>query len=348
MKYQNKDYQSVWLENGRLYIIEQSLLPAEFKIIELKDIRSVYRAIKEMQVRGAPAIGAVAAIGLALAIKANPLNAKEYYDHLKSSRPTAVDLRNGLDFVLNSINYGDSAEDKGAKAMAAASRFTAGIIEECRLIGQFGNELIKENALILTHCNAGALATVDHGTALAPLRAAYNSGKNIFVYVDETRPRLQGARLTAWELAEEGIDHAVIVDSAAGYYMYRGEVDLVITGADRITQNGDAANKIGTYSKAVLAKENNIPFYIAAPFSTFDHELKRGSEIPIEERHQDEVLKIKDISLTNGTSSALNPAFDVTPHSLITGYITPAGIFKQKDMGKLWEIVIRERNSEQI
>jgi len=321
-------------------------------IIELKDIQQVYKAIKIMKVRGAPAIGAVAALGYALALGKSSDSElagdiDRYYDLLLSSRPTAIDLQNGLDLVKQALATQNTCEEIKSIALKAAKQFTDRIANECKEIGRYGNELITVNCRILTHCNAGALATVDHGTALAPLRVAHNAGKNIFVYVDETRPRLQGMRLTAWELAHEGIDHAVIVDNAAGYYMQQGKIDMVITGADRIARNGDIANKIGTYSKAVLAKENGIPFYIAAPFSTFDRKLLNGQDIPIEERSPDEVLMLNGTALSSGLSKALNPAFDITPARYISGYITPAGIFTNKEFEKLWETNIKVQNLRQ-
>jgi translation initiation factor eIF-2B subunit alpha/methylthioribose-1-phosphate isomerase len=198
-----------------------------------------------------------------------------------------------------------------------------------------GNELIGNNKRILTHCNAGALASVDYGTALSPIRIAKDAGKKPFVWVDETRPRLQGSRLTAWELVQEGIDHKVIADNAAGFLMERGEVDLAIVGADRITKNGDFANKIGTYEKAVLAKENGINFYVAAPLSTFDFSIETGRDIPIEFRAEEEVSEVKGIRISPKESSSYNPAFDVTPAKYVSGYITEYGIFKNTELHKI-------------
>jgi translation initiation factor eIF-2B subunit alpha/methylthioribose-1-phosphate isomerase len=209
----------------------------------------------------------------------------------------------------------------------SAKRYADDIIDKCRKIGENGAKLIKSGSKVLTHCNAGALATVDFGTALAPMRIAKRQGKRFFVFVDETRPRLQGANLTSWELMQEGIDHAIIADNAAGHYM-KSEVDLVIVGADRIASNGDTANKIGTYEKAVLAKENGIPFYVAAPISTFDPRISSEKGIPIEERSQKEVLRIGSQSIGPKGAKALNPAFDVTPARYITGLITESGIIK--------------------
>jgi len=352
MLYQGKNYRSVWVNERKLFIIDQNALPYEFKILELENIQQVFAAIQKMKIRGAPAIGAVAALGYALAIsrsKDSQLseNINRYYKLLLASRLTAVDLKNGLDAVKWAIENESDPKVIKTAALQAAEKFVENSVLECQSIGRYGNQLITEGCRILTHCNAGALATVDYGTALAPMREAHYCGKKIFVYVDETRPRLQGMRLTAWELAQEGIDHAIIVDNAAGYYMQQGKIDLVITGADRIAANGDIANKIGTYSKAVLAKENGIPFYIAAPFSTFDRKLQSGKDIPIEERSPDEVLKYNEMELSSGLSTAYNPAFDVTPAKYITGYITPAGIFNSKDFYKLWEMNIREQSSRQ-
>ncbi|MCK5252869.1 MAG: S-methyl-5-thioribose-1-phosphate isomerase, partial [Thermoplasmata archaeon] len=200
------------------------------------------------------------------------------------------------------------------------------IVEHCRAIGEVGAELVPDGGGVLTHCNAGALATVDHGTALAPLRAAAAAGKEFFVFVDETRPRLQGAKLTSWELVNEDIPHAIIADNAAGYYMASGEVQMVIVGADRICANGDFANKIGTYTKALLAKAHEIPFYVAAPVSTFDFDLETGVDIPIEERDTKEVLFMGEYRVAPEGAEALNPAFDVTPAALVTGIITDRGV----------------------
>jgi S-methyl-5-thioribose-1-phosphate isomerase len=216
----------------------------------------------------------------------------------------------------------------------AADAYADSIVDMCYRIGKNGSPLIRNGYHVLTHCNAGALATVDFGTALAPIRVAHRAGKKLFVYVDETRPRLQGAKLTAWELLNEGIDHAIISDNAAGHYL-KDSVDLVIVGADRIARNGDFANKIGTYSKAVLAKENGIPFYVAAPISTFDMKIKDGNSIPIEERSEDEVLFLNECRIAPKGSKALNPAFDVTPGRYVKGFITENGILKPRELGKL-------------
>jgi S-methyl-5-thioribose-1-phosphate isomerase len=279
-----------------------------------------------MTVRGAPAIGAAGAYGMALA----QLNGKEPAKAarlLKSTRPTAYDLFYAVDSMMQ-VKNGDLVD--------AANEYADGIVTKCRSIGEYGAPLIKRGSKVLTHCNAGALATVDFGTALAPMRVAHRAGKRFFVYVDETRPRLQGAKLTAWELLNEGIDHAIIPDNASGHYL-RTDVDLVIVGADRIAANGDFANKIGTYEKAVLAKENGVPFYVAAPVSTFDQSLKDGRGIVIEERPEDEVLIVDGNRIAPKGSHALNPAFDVTPAKYVKGFITEKGILSPGKFREMWE-----------
>ncbi|MCD6461113.1 MAG: S-methyl-5-thioribose-1-phosphate isomerase [Thermoplasmata archaeon] len=217
---------------------------------------------------------------------------------------------------------------EGGDVVKAAEEYCQGVVEKCRLIGEHGAGLIEDGYRVLTHCNAGALATVDWGTALAPIRMAHREGGRVFVWVDETRPWLQGSRLTAWEMVQEGIDHRIIVDNAAGYYMARGEVDLVIVGADRVTKNGDVVNKIGTYEKAVVARDNNIPFYVAVPSTTLDPGMEAGRDVPIEERAEEEVLEFKGVRVAPGESRAGNPVFDVTPARLVSGYITERGIVK--------------------
>jgi translation initiation factor eIF-2B subunit alpha/methylthioribose-1-phosphate isomerase len=319
MKVNNKDYRTVWLEDGVVKLINQPILPDKFEIYECKDYRETAKAIKTMIVRGAGAIGATAAYAMAQAFIAGEdiNNAAEL---IKSTRPTAQNLFYAVNKVLK-------AKDK-EEAIRIAEDIADEDSEASRKIGEYGESLIKDNSKILTHCNAGWLAFVDWGTALSPIYAAKRKGKNIFVFVDETRPRLQGARLTAWELSNENIPHAIIADNAAGHYMKKGEVDLVITGADRIAANGDTANKIGTYEKAVLAKENNIPFYIAAPTSTIDINCPSGDDIPIEERDELEVLEVRGKRLAPIKSHAKNPAFDVTPAKYIKGIITEKGIIQ--------------------
>ncbi|HDN95557.1 MAG TPA: S-methyl-5-thioribose-1-phosphate isomerase [Thermoplasmatales archaeon] len=304
-----KEMRSLWYEDECLKLIDQRKLPAKLEIFEAKNVENVAYAIKEMVVRGAPAIGCAAAYGVAMAD-----DVEKAAELLKSTRPTAHDLFYAVDYMLEKIEYGEDA-------LKAADEYVEGIIEKCRKIGENGKKLISKNARILTHCNAGALATVDYGTALAPIRMAKD--KNIFVWVDETRPRLQGL-LTAWELEQEGVEHAIIADNAAGYFMKNGSVDLVIVGADRIAANYDVANKIGTYEKAVVAKENDIPFYVAAPLSTFDESIEDGGKIKIEERNEEEVTSIYPWK----PKKARNPAFDVTPAKYITAIITEESIIE--------------------
>jgi len=296
-----------------------------------------------MMIRGAPAIGAMAAYGIALSalnFRGNDINSlknnlEKDAELIKSTRPTAYDLFHAVDSVSDKIKSQSSVETAKNAAIEVTTEYVNKSIDACKKIGEFGNDLIKNNDNILTHCNAGALATVDHGTALSPIRSAHYDKKNIHVFVDETRPRGQGI-LTAWELAQENIPHSIIADNAAGFFMKKGEINLVITGADRIAANGDVANKIGTYEKAVLAKENNIPFYVAAPTSTIDLNCSSGDEIPIEERDEKEVLEINGIRIAPEESSARNPAFDVTPAKYVTGIITEKGIVKPEDLKKLF------------
>jgi S-methyl-5-thioribose-1-phosphate isomerase len=332
-----QDYHSVWMEDSRVFMINQNLLPFKFEIITCNNVEEVAKAITDMTVRGAPAIGAAGAYGMALAAR---LSGEEHFrnllrkarDLLLSTRPTAIDLNNGVRLVYeNALKWIPDLMHARQVAMQTATDFAAASAEDCRKLGEVGQELITDGMRILTHCNAGALATVDWGTALAVIRMAHRKGKKIFVYVDETRPKLQGSRLTAFELHEEGISHAIISDSAAGYYMQKGEIDIVITGTDRVCLNGDIANKIGTYSLAVLAKEHKIPFYIAAPQTTFDLTCMNGRDIPIEERAEEEVTCLYGNQIANPESQAYNPAFDVTPAKYITGIITSKGIFKPKE-----------------
>lgn len=338
MKISGRNYRTVWLENSRVKMIDQRKLPEQFEIAEFSTPEQVAKAIREMVVRGAPAIGAAGAYGLALAVQAFEGNdfgelrkqVAKAFDVLFSARPTANDLGFALRQVKKAVEKATTVEEAKRFALQAAEQFAQWNVECCRKIGEHGTKLIKNKTQILTHCNAGALATVDIGTAIAPIMRAFEQGKQIFVYVDETRPRLQGAKLTAFELAEAGIPHAVIVDSAAGSLMQQGKIQLVITGADRIAANGDTANKIGTYALAVLAKENKVPFYVAAPTSTFDPKCKTGKEIPIEERSEEEVLMLQNQRLAPQKSPAKNPAFDVTPAKYIKGFITEKGTIAAK------------------
>jgi len=342
-------------------LIEQRLLPHEFKIVTAKNFRETARAITEMVVRGAGAIGATAAYGLAqgaLAFRGNDL--KKFSAHvetvcqvLNNARPTAVDPVNAMNKVLAAMRAGQTVAEQRSLALAAAEEFAREDVRHCEAIGRHGAKLIRNGMRILTHCNAGWLAFVDIGSATAPLYAAQAQGKKFHVFCDETRPRSQGATLTAWELAQQKISHQIVADNAAGHLMQRGGIDLVIVGSDRtLGRTGEVANKIGTYTNAVLAARHKIPFYVAIPLSTIDWNLKRGFDIPIEERSESEVLgawgvtgkQLDDgrwtmgkrgyVRVANPTSGARNPGFDVTPTELITGIITPAGIFKPQELWK--------------
>lgn len=316
MKIQGNDCRALWFEKGTIKFIDQRKLPYKLEIFTAKNVDDCAFAIKEMVVRGAPSIGAAAAYGMVLGENEVDKTAEK----LRKTRPTAYDLFYAIDFMVKKIKNKENA-------LKAANEYVDDIVDRCRRIGENGEKLIKDGMKILTHCNAGALATVDYGTALAPFRVAHEKGKKFFVYVDETRPRCQGL-LTDWELEQEGIPHAVIVDNAAGYFMKKGEIDMVITGADRIAKNGDFANKIGTYEKAVLAKENNIPFYVAAPISTFDKTIENGNQIIIEERDRKELTEINNKKIMPDYTKVRNPAFDVTPAKYVTGYITEEKIIK--------------------
>ena len=328
--------------NNSVQLIEQRLLPHEFRIIGTRDYR------------------ATAAYGLAQGARAfSGSDRKKFRQHLaqvfetlKNARPTAVDPVNAMNQVHAAMADGDTVEEQQALALAAAEEFANEDVEHCREIGRHGARLIRKGANVLTHCNAGWLAFVDIGSATAPMYAAQAQGKKFHVFCDETRPRSQGATLTAWELAQQQVSHQIIADNAAGHLMQRGRIDLVIVGSDRtLGRTGEVANKIGTYTKAVLAKRHGIPFYVAIPLSTIDWNLKSGFDIPIEERHESEVLgawgmvgnsKSKGrnskaeqrgyVRVANPGSGALNPGFDVTPAELITGIITPAGIFKPREL----------------
>lgn len=351
MKVDGKDLRPIWLDKDSktVKIIDQRLLPHECVVSDLKSVDDVITAIKEMCVRGAPLIGVTGAYGVYLATL-NPANEpigdgylKSECDRLKSARPTAVNLSWAVDKVSSAV-----FKAKGASARVDTARKEAGKIaeaeaENCRKIGEHGLVLIDEisrrkngqTVRLLTHCNAGWLACIEYGTATAPMYAAFDHGIDIHVWVDETRPLNQGARLTAWELGKHGINHTVITDNAGGHLMQRGMVDLVIVGTDRTTCTGDVANKIGTYLKALAARDNHVPFYVALPSSTFDWTLRDGiKEIPIETRDPDEVRYVRgmdqgtprQVLITPEFSPAANVAFDVTPARLVTGFITERGI----------------------
>jgi translation initiation factor eIF-2B subunit alpha/methylthioribose-1-phosphate isomerase len=306
------------------------MLPKKIEIIQARTLDEQVEAIKTLAVRGAPAIGSFGAFSLSFSLKRGE-DLEDSCEALLGSRPTAVDLRNCLDEVRTAY-LDNGIEAAGSKALEIFDR----IIEACKKIGEHGASMIPDKARIMTHCNAGAVATMDWGTALSPMRIKKRHGGEPFVWVSETRPLLQGARLTAWELSQEGIDHKVIVDSASGYVMRKGEVDLVITGADRVCANGDIANKIGTYEKAVIAHELEIPFYVAFPRTTIDPMCPNGDSIPIEERGADEVGSFSKQRVIPAGSDSYNPAFDVTPSKYISAYITEDGIFSLQEFMELY------------
>ena len=347
MNINGKPYRTIWLaaDGWSVEIIDQTKLPHELAIVSLKTVEDAAHAIKSMQVRGAPLIGATAAYGVCLALRADASD--EAVDravaYLAEQRPTAINLRWALDEMRNAVRN-IPRDRRVAAAYERAAEICEDDVKTNRRIGEQGLKAIlvaaerkddKEPVNILTHCNAGWLATVDRGTALAPIYEAHDRGVPMHVWVDETRPRNQGAALTAFELGAHGMPHTIIVDNAGGHLMQQGLVDLCIVGADRVTTNGDAANKIGTYLKALAAKDNGVPFYVALPHSTIDWSLASGADIPIEERNTEEVLrvsgktadgKIVAVEIAAPGSPARNDAFDVTPARLITGLITERGV----------------------
>jgi methylthioribose-1-phosphate isomerase len=321
---------------GTVRLIDQRKLPHELAVEEYTDYRDVARAIREMYIRGAPAIGAAAAFGLALAAQHSQATTREGLvddlkaasDVLRATRPTAVNLFWALERLWHRLEILSEAnpEEITAALIAEACALADEDVEINRRMGAHGAALIRDRFNILTHCNAGALATVDYGTALGVIRAAHEAGKRIHVWVDETRPRLQGARLTAWELMHAGIPLTLIADNVAGHLMRTGQVDIVVVGSDRTAANGDVANKIGTYKLAVLAKENGVPFYAVVPTSTIDLSLAVGDEIPIEERDPQEVTHVGGCQIAPDGVPVRNVAFDVTPHRYVTGIVTENGI----------------------
>jgi len=338
--------------DGFLELVDQRLLPGEFVKLECRDTEQLYEAIKTLAVRGAPAIGVSAAYGLVLGMQRLKSNESieqalqvlgESCEYLASARPTAVNLFWAIDRVRRKAEK--FAADQGEINPAALREFVLAEahsictedIEMCLRIGLNGEKFIKDGSHILTHCNAGALATAGQGTALSPMFEAHKKGRKFEVYADETRPLLQGARLTAWELQQAGIDVTVICDNMAGWLMKQGMVDAVITGADRIAANGDAANKIGTYSLSILAREHKIPFYIAAPSSTFDMNIKSGAEIPIEQRAADEVRNFAGTQTAPEGIGVYNPAFDVTEARDIAAIITEKGVIEHPSLEKISE-----------
>ncbi len=347
MKVDGKQYRTIWLarDSASVEIIDQRFLPHEFLVVPLRSVAEVATAIRDMWVRGAPLIGATAAYGMAIAMRddASDDNLNKTWDVLHATRPTAINLKWALD-AMRAALLPSPENNRAAKAFARAAEIADEDVELNRAIGQHGLAIIKQISErkqgapvnILTHCNAGWLATVDIGTATAPIYAAFENNIPIHVYVDETRPRNQGAHLTAWEMAGQGVPHTLIVDNAGGHLMQHGKVDMVIVGTDRTTAQGDVCNKIGTYVKALAAKDNNVPFYVALPSPTIDWTVKDGlMEIPIEERSGAEVShvqglnhqgKITSIRISPEKSPTANPAFDVTPARLVTGLITERGI----------------------
>ncbi len=354
MKVDGKPYRTIWLgaDGTTVQVIDQTLLPHQFVVRDLTTMTDAEHAIRTMIVRGAPLIGAAAAYGVALAMAAEPSDAslKRAYDTLLAARPTAVNLRWALDDLRALLSPLPPARRRDA-AYQRAAEICDEDVEICRRIGENGLGLIRnlkprdgKRINALTHCNAGWLATVDWGTALAPIYQAHNAGMPIHVWVDETRPRNQGASLTAWELGKHGVPHTVIADNAGGHLMQHGQVDFVITGTDRTTRRGDVCNKIGTYLKALAAQDNGVPFYVGLPYPSIDWTLADGRDIPIEERHAHEVSRIAGrtasgevvtVDVLPEGSPAGNPAFDVTPARLVTRLITERGACAASEAGLL-------------
>lgn len=350
-----RQYRTIWLAPNKKHvcIIDQRFLPFKFVIRKIHTVGQMVRAIKDMQVRGAPLIGAAAAYGIYLALS-EAMKKQRGWDFMEqafkllaASRPTAVNLMWALDIQRLQLKKAGNMAEKREHTLQAAEMIAREDVERCRVIGNYGLPLIKKISKqnkgrpvhILTHCNAGALGCIDHGTATAPIYQAHRQGIALNVWVDETRPRNQG-RLTAWELRQQGITHTLICDNSGGLLMREGKVDMVIVGADRVAANGDTANKIGTYLKALAAYDNQVPFYVALPIPTIDWSRESGSDIPLEKRDPEEVLcinglrhgKMQKVRLFGAGSTALNNAFDITPARLITGFITEKGIYKPKDL----------------
>ena len=332
---QNKPLQTVQWQSGRVKLIDQTALPGRLSYVELADWREVAEAIRTMIVRGAPAIGCTAALGMAQGAQSISADNRAAFlfdlndiaDIFRASRPTAVNLFWAVDRMLAIAEAAQGAPSDIKDAMLAEALLMLDEdIAVNRRLGRFGAERLPDVCNVLTHCNAGALATVGFGTALGVIRAAAESGKQVHVYADETRPRLQGMKLTAWELAQDNIPVTIIADNMAASLMRQGKVDCVIVGADRITANGDTANKIGTYPLAIVARHHGIPFYVAAPFSTVDFKLATGDEIPIEQRESTEMTHIDGVRISPQGVPVLNPSFDVTPGELITAFVTERGV----------------------
>jgi len=332
---------AIYFDNeDRFFILDQTKLPTEETIEEQKNIKQVYDSIYQLKVRGAPAIGIAGAYGLVISLKnslkldINSFKKLVYQnaDYLNSSRPTAVNLSWALNFLSNiAKNYSDnsSAKELYERLKEEAILIHKNDIKTCKAIGKYGSELIKKDDGVMTICNAGALATGGIGTALAPMYIAWSDGVRFKAYSNETRPLLQGARITCWELNKFGIDTTMIVDSVSSYLMSLGRINMIIVGADRVANNGDTANKIGTLSLAINAKNYGIPFYVACPYSTIDINSKNGADIEVEERASSELIYIKDKQIAPRDIKTFNPAFDVTPHKFITGFITEKGIIKE-------------------
>lgn len=324
-----------WI-NNKVVMIDQTRLPTEEVYREYENYKDVAQAIKNMVIRGAPAIGVAAAMGIALGVQSISADSyeefsvkmKEILEEMSKTRPTAVNLFWAIEEMRRCAEANKHLPIPQLKEVLKnrALQIRDEDIQINKILGKYGAQLIKSGDTILTHCNAGALATAGYGTALGVIRAAHEEGKQIHVFVDETRPFLQGSRLTAWELAKENIPLTLITDNMAGYFMRKGKINLILVGADRIAANGDVANKIGTYSLAVLAKEHRIPFYVAAPISTLDLSIRSGDQIPIEERNPQEVTQIAGKQIAPEAIQVANPAFDVTPHGYITAIITEKGI----------------------
>lgn len=340
MRVHGKNYRTVWLEGSTVKLIDQHRLPHAFAVADCPTHRDTARAIQTMLVRGAGAIGGAAGYAMAQAALEAPESSLVSYVEgaaslIRATRPTAHDLFYAVDHVLRAIQQAGSPAQARREAVRVAEQLAEENAKAGETMGRLGASLLPDGARLMTHCNAGWLAFVDWGSALAPVYHAHRAGRAVFVYVKETRPRSQGAKLTAWELAQEGIGHTVIADTAAGSLFQRGCVDCVMVGADRIAANGDVVNKIGTYTIAVLAKHHGVPFYVAAPRSTFDLSIPEGSMIPIEERSADEVTwvtgltpqgRLERVRITPEGSTAKNPAFDLTPASFVTRFITEGGL----------------------
>jgi len=345
----DQNYRTVWMQESTVFMIEQNLLPFEFKILQSKTYKETCEAIVNMVIRGAGAIGAAAGYAMAQAFIESPeVGFKSFVDfaraEIEATRPTARNLFYATERVYNAGMI--MREEAAVEAQVIAEEDA----RDSRMIGEFGGDLIQDGFRIETHCNAGWLAFVDYGTALSPIYVAQEQGKKVLVYVDETRPRSQGARLTAWELNNAGVDHVIIPDNAGAFLMSQGKVDMMIVGADRIAANGDVANKIGTLEKAIAAHEYGVPFYVAAPTTTFDRDCPSGKKIIIEERSEDEVLfqtgtdqngNLLKILLASPGSHAYNPAFDVTPAKFINGIITEKGIIKANSKA-IKELLLKE------